>query len=552
MLEFRESDFSNLLNTFNEGVCYLNAQGELLYYNDAARIHWQIKPSSSYELALHPTIARALMGEQLRHEVVQVHDQSLLVNTRSVFNENENLVGVIVVTENISEHVALERGAEAALEVLLEAILTTFDIEDVENIDESLVRLAALIPRLEAVDNSIALRVDTATGRLIPLALFGSSQRSEEEWRKELEAIKLSTEHLMQKPGPAFLQAIRLARPLEINFTVDTSHSNPHNLRAAIYVPVFLEGRVVGLLGAERHRPLEYTSAYFPPWSVALLAALARVASMTLEKNRLLITVERLRADKERIQELIKQKDEFLLIVAHELKNPLTTILGMAQIMRRRLDRLVHPPPGSFQEMHDLIRGLASIEQQARRSTHIINMLVEMNRIDLERLDLALEDTDLLGLARRVLREYRILAPEREFRLFVNGEQVPVAESDDVTKAPIIVKGDEQRLELAFINLIGNAVKYSPEGTPVTVSIQDRDDQVELSVEDQGIGVPPAEQSRVIERFYRAENAQHTRGLGVGLYLVHTVATMHGGSLSIKSEGVPGKGSVFSITLPKQ
>ncbi len=181
-------------------------------------------------------------------------------------------------------------------------------------------RVAALIPRLELVDNSIALRVDTSTGLLIPLAMFGVSKHSYEEWQKELAAIKLSTEHLLQTPSMAILQAIHLARTINVDFTVDTTHSNPHDLRAAMYAPVFLQGKVVGLLGAERHRHLLHSDDYFPPWNVALLTALARIASMTIEKNMLLNDVQRMQREETLMRALVKQKDEFLLIAAHELK----------------------------------------------------------------------------------------------------------------------------------------------------------------------------------------------------------------------------------------
>src|SRR5207237_8035738 len=112
--------------------------------------------------------------------------------------------------------------------------------------------------------------------------------------------------------------------------------------------------------------------------------------------------------------------------------------------------------------------------------------------------------------------------------------------------------GEQKRIEEILDNLIMNAIKHSPEGGPITVSLRYIDDNIIISVADQGIGVPAGEQARLTERFYRAENAAvgSAKGLGLGLYLVHSLITRHGGQLSLTSDGIPGNGSVFSVSLP--
>ncbi len=222
----------------------------------------------------------------------------------------------------------------------------------------------------------------------------------------------------------------------------------------------------------------------------------------------------------------------------------------MSQILRRRVDRMLHAHPDPTSHTHELIAGLERIEHQARRSTYIINTLLEASRVELDRLDLVLEELDLLYLTRRILQEYQIIAPNYTLSLSLNGEPVPIADDGYEDNTSIIIRADEQRLEQVLINLLSNAVKYSAEGSTVSVSISEQDTSVELAVVDQGIGVPIAEQARLTERFYRAQNAQYSRGLGMGLYLVQTLVKKHGGELSIKSEGINGKGSVFSIKLP--
>ncbi len=553
MVEIHKNDLSPLLNSFNDGVCFLNAKGELLYCNETARKHWNINVLPTYKLALQPPIARALAGEHVVHELLHVESERvLLVNAVPMFAGTTTVTDVVIISHDVSEHVLLEQQAEGALQVLLRAIL---DTQDTESIDEALRRIAALIPQLEPVDDSIAFRVEEATGRLIPIALYGSNEQNYDEWKAELQELKLSAENILHRSISPYLHSARLARAVMYDYMMVPIFHNPRNLRAAIYAPVFLNGRVVGLVGAERHRAIGNTGTYFPHWSIELLAALARLASMAMEKNMLLTSIKQLQDEKDEIRQLLNQKEEFLLLTAHELKNPLTTIRGMAQVVRRRINRAVHVPSDLSQETHELIRGLESIEHQTRRIEHLINMLLEVSRVDLGRLELELQEVDLVQLAKRTLKDYHPLAPKHELRLTVNGENLPFLEEDTARKPSIFVQADEQRLEQVLINLISNAVKYSPAGGPIITSIRETDkQQVELAVEDRGIGIPPNEQTRLVERFYRATNAQQSKaqGLGLGLYLVNVLVAKHGGSLAVKSEGVPGKGSIFTIQLPRQ
>jgi len=551
MVEIHQQDLNPVLNSFTEGICYLNAQGELLYYNEAAKSHWTAQRLLSNHLPQQSSVARGLAGEHITHELVHLGERhALLVNVLPLHQGTNAVTGVVIVSQDVTEHVLLEQEADISLHVLLEAILSTSDTGD---IDETLRRLAALIPQLESVDNSMALRVNEDDRRILPIALFGQSQQSSEEWHAELAAIKLNTEDALQKSSPAFMQTLRLGRPLMFDFASTPSLHNPRKLRAAIYAPVLLDGHVIGLLGAERHRPLRESLTYFPQWSVSLLTALARLASISIEKSVLLNSIERLQGELETARALLSQKDEFLSIATHELKNPLTAIRGQAQVLRRRVQKTLHVT--SDQTTHDLLRGLASIDHQTRRIEHMINNLMNVNRIDLDRFEVELREIDLARLAQRTLEEQLPFAQKHELRLFVNGKAVPIETGRTPPEPPIKVQGDEEQLEEILANLVTNAIKYSPEDTPITVSLRDANNgSVELSVEDRGIGIPPEEQTKLTERFYRAANVQNTGtpGLGLGLYLVNVLVAKHNGIFSIRSSGIPGKGSTFTVRLPRQ
>lgn len=550
MVEIPENDIHLLLTAFYEGVCYLNVQGEVQYYNAAAQSHWNLLKGRKHTITTYAPVIRAFAGERIYHELLQIGEQkSLLINALPLLTETNALRGVVITSQNVSEHVIIERDAHTALDILVEAMLDTANTVD---INEALRRIATLLPQMEAVDNSIAFRVDDTTREISLVGLFGTSQQNEEEWRKELAALEYTTQKAVNETSPAYLQALRMMRTIKVDFSTDARNKNPRNIRAAIYAPVSINGRDIGLLGIERHRPLGASETYFPQWSVDLLTALARLISMSIEKTMLHTSEAQLKAEEATLRDLLNQKEEFLLLAAHELKNPLTAILGQAQVLRLRLNRTLHHD--SNQQTHELMRGLESIEHQTRKITQMINTLMEVNRVELDRLELEFQEVDLFRLVQRILQDYLPVTPKHEMFLFVNGQQVPILSDEKVTVAPIFVQGDENRLEQIINNLVGNAIKYSPDGGPVITSLQQTDGEIELAVEDSGIGVPVEEQSRLTERFYRAANAQSTtsKGLGIGLYLANTLVKRHGGKLVVKSDGVPGNGSKFSISLPSQ
>lgn len=556
MVEIRQDDLSPLLNSFSEGICYLNAQGELLYYNRAAEAHWNRDRLRTNQLILQTPIAEALAGEHVYHKLVHLDENHvLLINALPLHTETNAVKGVVIVSHDVSEQILLERQAQTALNLLQEVILGIHETDENDEIDEVLRRIAALIPKLESVDNSVAFRVDESSRRLIPLALFGSSQQSYEEWQAELSGIKLSTEKAFQSSSPGYLQALRLGRTLMFNFSSLPQQSNPRHLRAAIYAPVLLHGKIVGLLGAERHRPLQAADSYFPQWCVDLLTALARLATMSIEKSMLLNSMEHLQDELKTARSLLRQKEEFLALTAHELKNPLTAIRGQAQVLRRRIHRTLHLDSDASQNTYELLRGLSSIEHQTRKLEHMINTLLDVSRLDLDRLQLAVKEFDLTQMVQRTLEEFLPFTENHELRLFVNGQPIPIVTENNTNEAPIKIKGDEHQLEQVLTNLVNNAIRYSPEDGTITVRIHyTPDSYIELSVTDEGIGIPPEEQARLTERFYRAENAQqiNSKGLGLGLYLVSEIVSKHSGTLSISSEGIPGKGSTFTVKLPIQ
>ena len=551
MVEISQYDISPFLNAFDDGVCCVSIQGELLYANELAWKHWHLHQQHASRLLQLPPVIKALAGEQVHHVLINRDERHvLLLNTLPLHSGNAMITAVVIISQDVSEHVLQQHQAELSLDLLVEAVMQTQDIHD---IDEAIRRVAALLPQLDAVDSSIAFRVDEGTGRLALVALFGSSRQSYEEWSAELSSIQPITERTLHS-SPAYMRALHLKTPITVDVALTPAQRRQQNLCAAIYAPVLLNGQVLGLLGVERHRPLGNADTYFPQWSVDMLKALARLASMSIERTSLFNASAHQQEEIETVRILLRQKEEFLSLTAHELKNPLTAIRGQAQILQRRIKR-AHQ--SATETDHELLRGLKSVEQQTQKIEHMINALMDISRLDLDRLQLELKEIDLLQLVRRTLEDYTPIAQNHELRLFVNEQPVSLNEdeSEIAEQKPLKIKGDEERLEQVLINLVGNAVKYSPNDGYITVSISTTDEgTIEIAVEDQGIGIPLEEQTRLTERFFRAQNAQSVdaKGLGLGLYLVNTLVIRHGGSLTINSEGIPGKGSTFTVKLPYQ
>jgi len=171
------------------------------------------------------------------------------------------------------------------------------------------------------------------------------------------------------------------------------------------------------------------------------------------------------------------------------------------------------------------------------------------NRVDLDRLELNVQQLDIVQLAKRTVESFIPQAVNSELRFLVTGRQIQLGTNQPVNLPIISIQGDESQIEQMLANLLSNAIRYTPHGGPITVALQKKEDNfVELSVQDSGIGIEAEALTHLTERFYRAENARHVsgQGLGLGLYLVDELARRHGGHLSIESKG-PGTGSTFRI-----
>src|SRR5437762_1304288 len=250
-----------------------------------------------------------------------------------------------------------------------------------------------------------------------------------------------------------------------------------------------------------------------------------------------------LRSSYERLQELDKLKSQFLSIASHELKTPITAMSGFVQIAVRRIKRRLgagRPNEADWKkEEETLLEQLEVVQRQTGKLARLVDELLDVSRIESGRLELRVVDVDLPELVAEVMRRHQIMATKHELRLSYDPEQ------------KLGVRGDRDHLEQVLNNLIGNAMKYSPDGGAIEVSVtRVREQEVEFTVADHGIGIRPAELMRVFGLFYRSPDrlARDVGGMGLGLYITKEIVDRHNGRIWADSE--VGKGTTFHVALP--
>ena len=226
------------------------------------------------------------------------------------------------------------------------------------------------------------------------------------------------------------------------------------------------------------------------------------------------------------VKEIEKLKDEVVSIMSHELKLPLTSILGYGEM----LTSLLQGKPKFY---------ASEICFQANRLNRLIVDFLDVTRIERGKAELRSMPVDLVELVNEAVDAVALPAKEKDIN-------VEVKSPHHVTP----VKIDGPLLLQALINLLDNAVKFSPENGTVTISLIEQKDRFLIQVEDQGPGIPPAHRERIFDKFFQGENVSSRNGFGLGLSFVKQVVAAHKGEIWVH-EGRSGKGSLFTISIPK-
>ncbi len=278
--------------------------------------------------------------------------------------------------------------------------------------------------------------------------------------------------------------------------------------------------RAHALLRAETTRELEQLNRTLKRANAELESANAALHTEIAERARI----------EEQLKEADRNKDEFLAMLAHELRNPLAPIRNAVQIMRRKP---IEDP--QLQWTRDVI------ERQLAQLARLVDDLLDVSRITRGKINISREPLELAAVVARAIETVQPLISERRHELVV-----------DVPAEPLRVEADLTRLTQALGNVLANAAKYTEPGGRITLKVRADGRNTRISVSDTGIGIPPEQLPRVFDLFTQVERATERTlgGLGIGLALVRKLIEMHGGSVTAYSGGA-GQGSEFAIVLPR-
>ena len=303
----------------------------------------------------------------------------------------------------------------------------------------------------------------------------------------------------------------------------------PQGERAYVALPLLREGRWVAELWISDDVPRQWSEQ-----DVALLQSVAERVWTAVEKLRVHAALHESLARERRLRaaadEASLAKDHFLALLSHELRTPMTTILGWASFLA-----------SGVTDLATVSKGIESIEQSSRIQARLIDDLLDVSRIVTGKLAL---ETALVNVSEVVLRA-------------MEGVQRAARASSielvtDLGGGPVFVLGDATRIQQVISNLLSNAVKFTPKGGRVEVAVREVEGTVEIRVRDTGVGIDPEFLPHVFERFRQADDGPSRRfgGLGLGLSIVRTLAELHGGSVHASSDGL-GRGAEFVVCLPR-
>ncbi|OGE44808.1 hypothetical protein A3B39_00120 [Candidatus Daviesbacteria bacterium RIFCSPLOWO2_01_FULL_37_10] len=228
----------------------------------------------------------------------------------------------------------------------------------------------------------------------------------------------------------------------------------------------------------------------------------------------------------------IKARDEFLSIVSHELKTPLTVMLLK---LHSELNNIKNASLAKF-SVHELMEVLKNSEKQIKRLTIMINDLLDVSLITTGRMDLQLTDTDLVKITKQVSMSFSEVLKKEKYKVKITA------------KSPVSGKWDKVRIEQVITNLFSNAIKYGG-GKPIDIQILKSWGSAKFIIKDRGMGIAASDQKVVFDLFRRSSgNSEHKNGLGVGLFISSQIVKMHGGNIKVTS--TPVRGTNFTIELP--
>lgn len=527
----------------SDGVMLVDGEGQTVFINPAGeRLLGRndvgvpiTKQADVYRLrdehgrALHPEqlpAAQALSTGRAKNDVTlmiarDANDRVAVSMSATPLREEGHTSGVVVTFRDITERRALEEQMQIQAERA--QILADAGAFFSSNIDPTWVT-QAIAERVAEVlgDWSAVILQNPDTNELSVAAIY----------HRDMASLGLAWSYIYRQPlivGEGLIgQVVSTGYPsltTNVRTLSDTNpgtyHAPQASLASLLILPLRTRREMIGaLLIAANDPDRAMTDDKLP-----LAEVLAERAALAIENAKLY--TEQVDA-RRKVENLSRLKDEFLSIASHELRTPVTSIKGYTQLAKMLIKE---GDLNTSEEYLDI--ALDQIERMSR----LILELLDVSRIETGRLEIRRESIGWVNFVRDVVHRHHAAFRDRRFHI----------EAPDESR---YVSGDRDRLEQVLGNLLENAVKYSPDGADVHVTVEMRGDTIVTAVRDHGIGIPADEISLVFERFHRGRQVSSTNygGLGLGLYITRQIVERHGGLIWVESR--EGEGTTFSFSLP--
>lgn len=410
------------------------------------------------------------------------------------------------------EHRETER--ERTLSARLSALNDLFEHLSASLDLDKTMRTVAEAPRhlLGADVTVILLRREDRQG----LYLAASSGLELDSPLEELPLDKELTERILNM-GEPYVVADLAAQPAPLRSLLEMG-----GVLTLAAVALVLDEQTMGILCAGRH-----TSTAFSEDDLAFLNALAREAALAIRNARL---YERERQQVEELQTLEALQASFVSAVSHELRTPLTCIKTSVDMLE---DMQARDVPEVRQEL------LQTITHHTGRLEALVKDLLDATRLEAGQLILSLQPTDLRLLIEKTVNGFAPLVEKKKQVIEL-----------DLPKTMRMVTLDRHRMEQVLTNLISNAHRFTPKKGHIRLSVTEAEEYLELTVNDDGPGIPLDEQERIFEKFYVVADGRGLAGVGLGLYITRQLVELHGGDIWVES--TPGKGSTFHVIIPQE
>lgn len=573
----RANQLEAMFESMSDGVVVYNKKGQVLHTNAAAHHifglgalppqdeaylrqelllqaaqrdeHGQLFPEKRRPLARVLT-GEFLTGTRASDVLVQTPDARQVVLNMSgapIRSEAGAIEWALLIYRDVTERRRLEQRTSEALSALLamaEVLIqfperlrwdeATTSPSDEERVGQRVVELIRSV--VESV-HVVMLAVEPEEDLVRPIASVGFTPQEEQQWRERLMTAPFLADHLES----GLLSHLKDDEVLMLEGMTLPFHTAvlPYYVGMVLVVPICVEKRLIGVVcvddGSREHT--------YATHEITLTHTIAGLVALIYARAQLLRERAESQANALALREANRRMEEFLSIICHELKTPLTIMRGSLQLAERKVKRLISTEALLPDEMRRFAPVQALLERarsQISIQDRLVNDLLDTSRIQAQTLQLLMKPCNLVSIVQEAVEDQRQIASARAIHL----------ETPAGIDMPVFADAD--RLVQVVTNYLTNALNYSSTDRPVAVRLHTDGHIAQVSVRDEGPGLPSAEHERIWERFYRMPGTEVRSGsgggLGLGLHVCRTIIELHGGRVGVDSR--PGEGSTFWFTLP--